>query len=97
MFFSSLSHQTANSVLKAGNTGLYHPPPSSPRASQEAQWLSIRLPAQEMQDRRVRSLGWVDPLEEEIATHSSILAWEIPWTEESGGPFICHGVTKSQT
>ena len=33
----------------------------------------------------VRSLGWEDPLEEEIATHSSILAWRIPWTEELGG------------
>ena len=30
-------------------------------------------------------LGWEDPLEEEIATHSCILAWEIPWTEEPGG------------
>ena len=34
----------------------------------------------------VRSLGWEDPLEEEMATHSSALAWRIPWTEESGGP-----------
>ena len=34
---------------------------------------------------RVRSLGWEDPLEEEMATHYSILAWEIPWTEEPGG------------
>ena len=34
---------------------------------------------------RVQSLGWEDPLEEEMATHSSILAWEIPWTEEPGG------------
>ena len=33
----------------------------------------------------VRSLGQEDPLEEEIATHSSILAWRIPWTEEPGG------------
>ena len=33
----------------------------------------------------VRSLGWEDPLEKEMATHSSILAWEIPWTEECGG------------
>ena len=33
----------------------------------------------------VRSLGWEDPLEEEMATHSSILAWEIPLTEEPGG------------
>ena len=34
---------------------------------------------------RVRSLGGGDPLEEEMATHSSILAWRIPWTEEPGG------------
>ena len=33
----------------------------------------------------VRSLGWEDPLEEGIATHSSILAWRIPWTEKPGG------------
>ena len=33
----------------------------------------------------VRSLGWEDPLEEGMATHSSILAWRIPWTKESGG------------
>ena len=39
---------------------------------------------QEMQETQVRSLGWEDPLEEGMATHSSILAWRIPWTEESG-------------
>ena len=33
----------------------------------------------------VRSPGWEDPLEKEMATHSSIVAWEIPWTEEPGG------------
>ena len=33
----------------------------------------------------VQSLGWEDPLENEMATHSSILAWRIPWTEEPGG------------
>ena len=33
----------------------------------------------------VRSLGWVDPLEKEMATHSSILAWEIPWIETPSG------------
>ena len=33
----------------------------------------------------VQFLGWVDPLEKGMATHSSTLAWEIPWTEESGG------------
>ena len=44
------------------------------------------LPAmQETQETWVRSLGQEDPLEEETATHSSILAWEIPWTEEPGG------------
>ena len=44
------------------------------------------LPAmQETQEMRVRSLGQEDPLEEEMATRSSILAWEIPWTEDPGG------------
>ena len=38
-----------------------------------------------MQGTRVPSLGWEDPLEEEMATHSDILAWKIPWTEEPGG------------
>ena len=41
------------------------------------------LPA--MQDTQVQSLGWEDPLEEEMATHSSILDWEVLWTEEPGG------------
>ena len=40
---------------------------------------------QETQEMQVRSLGGEDPLEEEMAIHSSILAWEIPWTEEPGG------------
>ena len=44
------------------------------------------MPAmQELQEALVRSLGGEDPLEKEMATHSSILAWEIPWTEEPGG------------
>ena len=38
-----------------------------------------------IQETWVPSLGWEDALEKEIATHSSILAWEIPWTEEPGG------------
>ena len=42
---------------------------------------------------QVQSLDWEDPLEKEMATHSSILAWEIPWTEEPGGLQV-HGVTK---
>ena len=42
-----------------------------------------RLPA--IQETWVRSLGWKDPLEKEMATHSNILGWKIPWIEESGG------------
>ena len=41
------------------------------------------LPA--MQETRVRSLGWEDPLEKEMATRSSILAWRVLWTEKPGG------------
>ena len=41
------------------------------------------LPA--MRETRVQSLGWEDPLEKEMATHSSILTWKIPWTEEPSG------------
>jgi len=39
---------------------------------------------QEMQEVQVQSLCWEDPLEKEVVTHSSILAWDISWTEESG-------------
>ena len=63
------------------------------RASLVAQ-LVKNLPA--MQETRVQFLGWEDPLENEIATHSSILAWRIPWIEEPGrlhSPWGC----KSQT
>ena len=42
------------------------------------------LPIQDLQEMWVRSLGQEGPLEEEMATHSSILAWKIPWTEEPG-------------
>ena len=37
------------------------------------------------QETRIQSLGWEDPLEKGMATHSSMLAWRIPWTEEPGG------------
>ena len=46
-----------------------------------------------MQGRFVWSLGQEDPLEEEMATHSHILTWEIPWTE-SGEPHAVHGIAK---
>ena len=48
------------------------------------QWLKKKnLPAK--QETGVRSLGWENPLEKEMATHFSILAWKIPWTEVPGG------------
>ena len=50
-------------------------------ASLVAQWVK-RLPL--MRETRVRFLGWEDPLEKEMATHSSTLAWKIPWTEKPG-------------
>ena len=61
--------------------------------SQVAQWNRICLP---MQKTRVHSLGQEDPLEKEMATHSSILPWEIPWTEEPGG-LQSMGLQKGQT
>ena len=48
---------------------------------------------QEMQEMQIWSLGWEDPLEEEMATSSSVLAWEIPWAKETGG-LQSTGVTK---
>ena len=57
------------------------------RASLIAQLVKIRLQCRSppaMQETWVRFLGWEDPLEKEMATHSSVLAWEIPWTEEFG-------------
>ena len=50
-------------------------------ASQVARWVK-HLPA--TQETQVQFLGWEDPLEEGMTTHSSVLAWEIPWTEEPG-------------
>ena len=53
-----------------------------PRASLAAQSVK-NLPA--VQKTRVRSLSWEDPMEKEMATHSSIFAWKVSWTEEPGG------------
>ena len=39
----------------------------------------------ETQEMWVQFLGWEDPLEKDVTTHSSVLAWEIPWTDETGG------------
>ena len=46
--------------------------------------MSVKNPPA-MQETQVRFLDWEDPLEKEMATYSSILAWRIPWTEEPGG------------
>ena len=54
-----------------------------------------RLPA--MWETRVRSLGQEDPLEKEMATHSSTIAWKIPWTDEPGKLQSMASVAKSQT
>ena len=50
-----------------------------------------------MQETRVRSLDWEDPLEKGTAAHSSTLTWRIPRTEEPGGLHAIHGITLSQT
>ena len=68
--------------MKAPPSLLKNLPNVPPGASLVAQWWRIRLP---MQETWVRSLGREDPLEKEIATHSSILAWRIPWTEKPSG------------
>ena len=54
-------------------------------ASPEAQWKRTHLPMQETQEPQVPSLVREDPMKKEMATHSSILAWKILWTEETRG------------
>ena len=79
-----------------GRLWSYHLPSEIPAQSEKRSILPIRgfscgseiknPPAvQEPQETQVQSLDWEDPLEEEMATHSSILAWRILWTEEPGG------------
>ena len=58
-----------------------------------AQMMKRNPPA--MQETWVRSLGWEDPLEEDMATHSSFLAWKIPWTEQSGWLYSPWGCKES--
>ena len=58
-----------------------------------AQWLRICLSIQEMQEPQVQPLSQEDPLDKEMPTHSSILAWEISWTEETD-ELQSMGVTK---
>ena len=70
------------SSLKTSNVIILRSCPEDVWASLVAQ-MAKNLPT--MWETWVRSLGWEDPLEEEMATHSSTLAWRIPWTEEPSG------------
>ena len=70
-------------LLIGSSNQLPHKNPTIEVTSLVAQMVKC-LPA--MQETRVRSLGWEDPLEKEMATHSSTLVWKIPWTEEPGRP-----------
>ena len=74
-------HEVAKSITSHREV-LDHLLPLGDWASQVA-WMIKNLPV--MQESRVRSLGQADPLGKGMATHSSILAWKIPWTEETGG------------
>ena len=58
-------------------------------------WMVKRLPT--MRETQFQSLGWEDPLEKEMATHFSIHAWKIPWTEEPGGLHSPWGRKESDT
>ena len=81
-FFSLVSLTTKWGLIQVFDYNMVWIRMTTERASLVAQRLK-RLPA--MRETWVRSLGWEDPLEKEMATHSSILAWRIPWTEEPGG------------
>ena len=73
-------HKFAHQIHKVSISQLLQPPKRG--GTESAQRLK-RLPT--MRETWVRSLGREDPLEKEMATHSSVLAWRIPWTEELGG------------
>ena len=79
---------TVHGVSKS-QTGLKQLSTHASKDSVEREWDSLvawtvkNLPA--MQETQVRSLGWKDPLEKGMATHCSIFAWRIPWTEEPAG------------
>ena len=75
----------SSAVISIGIRSLVRDSFLAPWLSQVAQWSRISLPMQKIQDTRVWSLGQEDSLEKEMATHSSILAWEIPGTEKPGG------------
>ena len=67
------------SLLMYYKEGVYTEDQGFPHGSE------VKASACNIRENWVPSLGWEDPLEKEVATHSSILAWRIPWTEELGG------------
>ena len=71
---------------KKKKTLIFRSTPDQPRASPMAQWLKNSPAMQEPGKTQVRSLSQEDPLKKDMATHSSILAWRIPWAEEPGSP-----------
>ena len=76
-----------------GGSWQFKPLSRAPAAALVAQ--TVKNPPA-MQETQVQSMGWEDSLEKRMATHSSIDAWEIPWTEEPGGAAV-HGVAMSCT
>ena len=75
----SVGRKWAYRVLGDLSVTLYHKSSYATLVAQKVKNLSSILKTQ------IQSLDWEDPLEKEMATHSSILAWRIPWTEEPGG------------
>ena len=77
---------TVHGVARVGHDFVTTPPPPVIELGSCSGSVVKNLPAmQESQEMRVQSLGQEGPLEKKMATHSNILAWEIPWTEEPGG------------
>ena len=70
---------------RAGQVGQGRGPAFPGKRTARARPGTLRLPLDNHTGDEVRSPGWEDPLEQEMETHSSILAWRTPWTEEPGG------------
>ena len=89
MFFIQTRYRTVLEIMllrRSSSVTWELSPGHNPWASLMAQ-LVKNLPAiQEIREMQVQSLGWEDPLEQETATHCSILTWKVPWTEEPGEP-----------
>ena len=80
LYKAQINYQTVSAIKSVDSGELLHW-----RAFQVVLCERIHLRMQEVRETQDRSLGWKDPLEKETATHSSILAWRIPWMEEPGG------------